>query len=513
MPPRSQAQGDSKQGLIIALVIASLFVICLGVTTYFGYAEQDRLTQAAKKADEEKKLIQNDRDYYKAQAMLYRSYMGMAEGMDEADSVGTRKSQLEGGSLGKGAKDNTDVVKTLKALEAKYGWNGNQPKETLEGTIKNLTTQNENLATQLKKTVDDLKKARLEVQKKDEDLANARKEFEDNLKKQIDSLRQDFVKSDEQLAEFRSKFQTMSEQREKEKTDAEQTKKSLEAAIEKGKRDIADLQKLVQRKQEELASMQAKNPTTAENMRTDWKIIRVDNRGSNAYINLGSADHVKPQLTFTIHGVGADGRPNPQTKGTLEVVNVVGPHLSYARVTSVNNPNREPIVANDVVYNASWNPNIKKHVAIAGIIDLTGDGRDSFEEFKRNLERQNIVVDAWVDPRDGRIHGQITYQTDYLILGGTPDRAVGRGSDETEKRVLEGRKQMEDEARKYGVAIKSLMSYLEMIGYPLPHSARDDRGSRFQDMRSDVVPRLSRDRFPPSAPPNGGKNPPAPPDK
>ena len=483
------------------------------MTTYFGYSEQDRLAKDAKKADEEKKLFQGERDYYLAQAMLYRSYMGMAEGMDGADTVGTRKGQLESGSLGKSAKDNTDVVKTLKALEAKYGWNGNQPKETLEGTIKNLTTQNENLATQLKKTGDDLKKAKLEVQKKDEDLANARKEFEDNLKKQIDSLRQDFVKSDEQLAEFRSKFQTLSEQREKEKTDSEQSKKSLEASIEKGKRDIADLQKLVQRKQEELASMQAKNPTTPESMRTDWKIVRLDNRGNNAYLSLGSSDHVNRGLTFTIHGVGADGRPNPQTKGTLEVVNVIGPHLSQARITSVNNPNRDPIVANDVVYNASWNPNIKKHVAIVGIIDLTGDGRDSLDEFMRNLERQNIVVDAWVEPGNGRIHGQLTYQTDYLILGGTPDRDVGRGSAETEKRVLESRKQMEDEARKYGVTIKSLLSYLEMIGYPLPHSARDDRGSRFQDMRSDVVPRLNRDRFPPSAPSNGGKNPPTPPDK
>src|SRR5579884_196284 len=362
MPPRSQAQGESKQGLIIALVIASLFVICLGVTTYFGYSEQDRLTQAAKKADEEKKLFQGERDYYKAQALLYRSYMGMAEGMDGADTVGTMKSQLESGSLGKSAKDNTDVVKTLKALESKYGWNGNQPKETLEGTIKNLTTQNENLAAQLKKTGDDLKKARLEVQKKDEDLANARKEFEDNLKKQIDSLRQDFVKSDEQLAEFRAKFQAMSEQREKEKTDAEQMKKTLEATIAKREREIADLKKLAERKQDELASMQAKNPAAPENMRTDWKIVRLDNRGNNAYSNLGSAPHAKPQPTFTIHGVGTDGRPNPQTKGTLEVVNVIGPHLSQARITSVNNPNREPIVANDVIYNASWNPNIKKHV-------------------------------------------------------------------------------------------------------------------------------------------------------
>jgi hypothetical protein len=511
MPPRSQSQGDSKQGLIIALVISILFVISLGVTTYFGYSEQDKLDKAAKEAKRNEDTFKAERDYYKAQAMLYRSYMGMAEGMDGADTLGTLKGQLDSGSLGKSSKDSADVTKTLKALEAKYGWNGNQPKETLEDTINTLRTQYENLANKNKKTEADLTKAKLELQKSQEDLAIARKEFEDNLKKLTDNFKQDFTKSDEQFKVFRSNFETLSQQREKEKNDADQAKKGLEATIAKLNREKEDLRKLVQRKDNELAAMQAKNPETPASMRTDWKITYMDNRGVNAYINLGSADRVKPPLTFTIHGVGADGRPKPQTKGTLEVTKVLGDHLSQARITAERDRNRDPIIVNDVIYNASWNPNIKKHVAIAGIIDLTGDGRDSLDEFKRNLERQNIVVDAWVDPRDGKIHGELTYQTDYLILGGVPDRSIAGGADESEKLVLEGRKQIQEQAKKYGVPVKSLLSYLEMIGYRLPHSTREN-GSSNTDTRSDIVPRLSRDRFPP--PRTGGdKSPPTLPDK
>jgi hypothetical protein len=512
MPPRSQAQGDSKQSLIITVVIAFLLVICLGLTTYFGYSEQDKLDKAAKEAKNSETMFKDERDYYKAQAMMYRAYMGMAEGMDGADTLGTLKGQLDGGSLGKNVKDKADVTKTLKALEGKYGWNGNQPKESLEDTIKKLNTQYENLAKLKATTEKELDAKRKELQKTQEDLANARKEFDDSLKKQNESFKQDFAKSNEQFNEFRAKFEAMSTQRDKEKTDAEQTKKTLDASIAKKEREISDLKQLVQRKEDELASMQAKNPTTPENMRTDWKIVRLDNRGVNAYINLGSSDRVKSQLTFTIHGLSSDGRPRPQSKGTLQVANVIGPHLAQARITSVNDPNRDPIVANDVVYNPSWNPTIKKHVAIAGVIDLTGDGRDSLDEFKRNLERQNIVVDAWVDPRDGRINGQLTYQTDYLILGGTPDKAKGGGTEESEKRVLDSRKQMQEEAKKFGVTIKPLLSYLEMIGYPLPHSSRGDRASRFNDMRSDAVPHPNRDRFPPPSS-SSEKAPPAPPDK
>jgi hypothetical protein len=510
MPPRSQ-QGESKQGLIITLVFFILATLTLGVTTWFGYSEQDKLDKAAKEAKRNEDTFKGERDYYKAQAMLYRAYMGMTEGMDGADTLGTLKSQLDSGSLGKSAKDNADVTKTLKALEAKYGWSGNQPKETLEGAIKTLTTQYENLANLKKRTDDELRKARQEVQKKEEELAIARKEFEDNLKKLTDKFQQDFTKSNEDLAQFRSKIEEESQKLEKVRTQAEQEKKTLEATIAKREREISDLKKLAQRKADELAELQAKNPITPENMRTDWKITYIDNRGTNAYINLGSADRVRPRLTFTIHGVGADGRPKPQSKGTLEVTKVIGDHLSQVRITSVHDRYRDPIVVNDVIYNASWNPNIKKHVAIAGIVDLTGDGRDSLFEFMRNLEQQNIVVDAYLDPKDGTIKGQLTYQTDYLILGGVSERTVAGKSEETEKRLVEGRKQMQEEAKKYGVQVKSLQSYLEMIGYPLPHSTQEGAATRY-NQRSDIVPRLSRDRFPPPSS-NGEKTPPAPPEK
>jgi predicted nucleic acid-binding Zn-ribbon protein len=512
MPPRSQ-QGESKQGLIITLVCFILTTLILAVTTWFGYSEQDRLDKAAKEETRKGETYKNDRDYYKAQAMLYRAYMGMAEGMAGADTLGTLKNQLDSGSLGKGVPDNADVTKTLKALEAKYGWDGNQPKETLEGAINKWKTDYEGLASRNKRTEEELKKTKLDLQRRVQDLEIARKEFEDNLKKLTDKFQQDFTKSNEDLAQFRSKVEQESQKLEEVRKQAEESKKALEATIAKRESEIKDLRALLQRKESELAELQAKEPVRAENIRTDWKITYIDNRGLTPYINLGSADRVKPSLTFTIHGIGVDGRPNPQSKGTLEVVKVLGPHLSQARITSVRDRTRDPIVVNDVIYNASWNPNIKKHVAIAGIIDLTGDGRDSLPEFIRNLERQNIVVDAYLEPSDGQIKGQLTYQTDYLILGGVPERGVGGKSEETEKRLVEGRQQMQEEAKKYGVQIKSLQSYLEMIGYPLPHPIQEATPPRYNAaQRSDIVPRLSRDRFPPPSPSNE-KTPPAQPEK
>src|SRR5262249_44684532 len=143
------------------------------------------------------------------------------------------------------------------------------------------------------------------------------------------------------------------------------------------KKELGKAKERIAFQQSTIEAKEAKSTEAPPDMRTDWKIVEMDRRGTNPYINLGSTDNVKSQQTFTIHAIGQDGRPNRQAKGTLEVVNVSGPHLSQARVTGVKDANRDPIIKGDIIYNPSWNPTLKKHVALAGIMDITGDGRDS----------------------------------------------------------------------------------------------------------------------------------------
>src|SRR5262249_23584964 len=120
----------------------------------------------------------------------------------------------------------------------------------------------------------------------------------------------------------------------------------------------------------------------------NWQIVAMDRKGTKPYINLGSSDGVTTQVTFSIHSVGADGKLNPTPKGTLEVVRVIGAKQSQARVTSVKDAKNDPILKGDRLFNATWDPNRKKHVAIAGLADLGGDGTDSSEDFRRLMKRQ-----------------------------------------------------------------------------------------------------------------------------
>jgi hypothetical protein len=502
MPPQSRNKGESKQGLVITLVFFILMTLGLGVSTYFGFAEQEKLTQAAAQAKKDADVFKNERDWFKAQAMLYRSYMGQAETLDGKDQIGTLKTQIDQGTMAaaKTAKDRDDVMKVLQALDKQFGWNGNQPKETYESQFSDLKTKYDAVAKQnegLVKANEDAKKA---LQNKDEELTAAQKTYKDNLETQATKAKEEQQGLQNDLGKLRDTIKENTDKYTKTMNTGAEENANLKKQVEGQKKELGKANERIASQQQTIEAQEVKTNVVPASMRTDWKIVRMDRRGVNPYINLGSADRVKPQLTFTIHGVGLDGRPNPQPKGTLEVLNVVNDHLSQARVTSVKDPDRHPILEGDVLYNPSWNPTIKKHVALAGIMDITGDGRDSLREFMRNLERQNIVVDAYLDPKDGSVKGGITLQTDYLILGesqafSTTGRAE-KGETEAQKA---GREKMQADAKKNGVKVVALHKYLEMIGYRLPRNASSgpERPSLYDPRRRpDLTPRLGGEKPP-----------------
>src|SRR5262249_20405665 len=106
------------------------------------------------------------------------------------------------------------------------------------------------------------------------------------------------------------------------------------------------------------------------------KVDAIDRESRFAYINIGAADNVKPLLTFSVFSPGPEGRVDlykaegnqaerdkkraahePVPKGTLEVVSILGAHSSKARITNVRDPNRDPLMKGDFIFNPIWRPN------------------------------------------------------------------------------------------------------------------------------------------------------------
>ncbi len=250
---------------------------------------------------------------------------------------------------------------------------------------------------------------------------------------------------------------------------ADEERKKLEAELVRGKSDIENLKKQLQRREAEIAQLKQK-PIDHPGLtpRTDWKIVRVEQDGKNAFINLGSADNVQDKLTFSVHGLDKDRKPLSTNKGSIEVSKVIGEHLSQVRITHIRDRARDPILQGDILCNPGWHPLRLRQVAIAGLAIFPGEKRNNLPELRRILERQGVVIDAWVDPNDGmKIKGRgINYKTDYLLLGDGLEPGQGiPTNEETRKSLKHVMENMLGEAKRNGVAIISLPRYLEMTGY------------------------------------------------
>src|SRR5439155_12715720 len=118
-------------------------------------------------------------------------------------------------------------------------------------------------------------------------------------------------------------------------------------------------------------------------------------------------DYVRPEITFSVLPAGSTGRSAAarDRKGAVEIVTVLEPHLSSAQVIEATNAIRDPLMRGDLLFNPAWNPTQHEHMPIAGIVDLNGDGIDDTQDLIRELRKQGVEVDAYLDLKERAIKG------------------------------------------------------------------------------------------------------------
>jgi len=182
-------------------------------------------------------------------------------------------------------------------------------------------------------------------------------------------------------------------------------------------------------------------------------------------------------------------------KGAVEVVDVLDAHLSTAKITEVVDASRNPILTGDLLINPAWSPQGREHVAIAGFIDLTGEGRNNIDEFMNNLKKQGMVIDAWLDLNDVTVKGDgITMDTNYLIVGSQPqfrERDIIKADDPTlqqKSKIMDMIAGMQKEATEKGVTVVPLQKFVAMTGYRLPKGAGVTVGFGFEGRQKKTQP-------------------------
>lgn len=500
--------GESKTGLVVALVLFILLSLILGVTTYTGYDAVNAAKTEKDKAVQEKNEKDKLADWYRAQALTYRSYMGRLPKDEKGDvdknAINDLKVLRERHAAGQNAHSADPQAKGNAALMAdldkRYGWDLNKtaPQKTMEEEI-------EQLKRQLKEAMDSASKTKEEADglntrvaalsrelkaandKYQEELGKARKEAVDSRSKDlalIKSLQDELdKKSQDYGAELKKKeadvgrLQAIVDDATKlitalRKSSGEQAFAFRQEFSTDLKKLETDLEKLAAVKLPKLEERVAK-VDRLKDIEPKGTIYRVDGSGEMPFLDLGTSHGLKPGQTFSIHGKGPDGRPLADAKGSVEVIKVIGPRLSQGRVTALADAGRDPIMPGDLLVNPTWKPNQKMHIAIAGVIDLTGDGRDSRDEFVRTLEAQNVKVVAYLDLKELKVVGQMDARTDYLVVGYSPDdtalaRREGESRAERADKARVAMTTMQEQATKDGVQTIRLKDFLALTGYRTP---------------------------------------------
>lgn len=509
--------GESKAGIVIPLVLFVLLSIILGVTTYTGYQAADLADKGKKEADTKKNEKEKEAEWFRYFALMMREYTGYSikdEKTGDADknvieAIGVLRGKFASGQGSSNDSQLNQNTQLLSDLEKRLGWD-----DAVKRPRKTILQELADLQKQLKDTQAALASEKARADGLDRDKANlesenkkAREAFQASLVKQNKDTGDEVNKVRETVKAQQDEVDRVNKEKNdlKSSSDAEITRMKqvidacakLLVALRKApseqvflvRQELSADFKAAENAVEKLAGVKLPVPQERiakvdrlKDVEPKGTVYRMDRTGDLPYIDLGSAHGLKAGQTFSIHGKGPDGRALRESKGSLEVVRVLDARTSQTRITALADQGRDPVMPGDLLVNPAWSPNQKMHIALVGLMDLTGDGRDGREELVRTLSAQNVVVDAYLDLKDLKIVGQMTARTDYLVVGFAPDgnytaRKEGDGRAEKADKAASAMAAMQDQAAKDGVQIIRLKDFLALTGYRAPRSIASDGGN------------------------------------
>ena len=431
-----------SQGLQIALILFVMVTVVLAVTTYLYFRKaEDKIREAvsarldAKKAKDAAMQLQFER-----QVLMH--VLGYEP---------KTKTELE--TIKQSLGGNKDMAKVLDNFEKDMAMYGvglaeeelnyrSLPKHLLD----ELNKRNKELADAAAREKQLI--AEREQVKKAEQARTAKAEAElARVKQELEEERKKFNLERSRITDEKTKLASNLPVKDREIT---RLTSMMQAEIEKRDKAIAQLTQLNQALREKIR--QQEEPTFE---RPDGEVVMVNTRSNLVWINLGSGDGVQRMMTFSVVDQNETGVVDVPVKAQIEVTRVMDVHLAEARILSDELEN--PIMKGDKIYSPSFRRGQKTHFALAGFMDINGDGKSDQEKVKSIITMNNGVVDAELMP-DGSIAGKITTDTHYLVKGKAP-------TDRTDERLTSGYSKMIQEATDKGVQTISLEVLLERMGY------------------------------------------------
>ncbi len=516
-PYKRSAPTNQNTPLVIFLVIFVLATIGSGVAAWYGYDGQEALIAQAKKAEKAKLTADKANDWHQFISLEVRAAVGGTDQFEKKDidefafwNVARDKFKNPDDTTWKDQKEYAPVKKFIEQAEKDLGWEtikrGKEEFGQYGTTYRDLNAKLAARIQQLDAEKAKLEKEKAEISEKYQQLETKYKDFHKVVLKKSEDMRS------EALAAIAKKYDTM----DKVFADNDRLKTEREKLIILHQRELRQKDRLinelyakleVQNKPNVKGKMAALRGGNTHALLLDisqgrplWdepkgKILSVNTRDRTVVINIGSADGARPQITFNVFAAGWDGRAEKTMKGSIEILNVIDEGTSQARITSLYDKLGRPISLadasqgglaiaadnpmkeGDLLYNLFW----KSRVAIAGIVNLTGysssgpaQDRKNLQNFIEVLRKEGVEVDAYLDLIDGKVKGEITPETNFLILG---ERAyqdpiqIRAEAGIAPKVINAGIDQMRKQAKDSGLFMISTKNFGFVIGYRPPRGA------------------------------------------
>lgn len=546
-PAKKKDTTNPNTTLVLFMVFFILLSIILGVMGYYGYDGQNKLKEDAVKAKKNEEAAKLGERYWAFVARDTRMALGfpLIDDPNELEAWKSDREELNNKFKGEKTKDLVEkmIAENLKELGEQDKKYATTYKDRLTKAAADLAAANANIA----KLQGDLKKTRDDFLTLSTNQETYWKDAQARIAKgNKEALSASQKRSDETQEAFK--------QNQKLQEDIKKLIEDHQNKAEDFTRKIAKLEKEKERLQEKGDfRSNVRDGTTPHALlldvsrgKTMWddplgKLVKVDMTNRLVHINLGSAQGIKPELTFMIFGSGWNQRAEKGLKGTIEVIRVLDRETSMARITSLydsdgveialNDPSlgrvqREasnPMKEGDLLFNLTFG----LRVAVAGIFNPNGlpgnsplDQMRQLQSFAHLLERQGVVVDAYIDLMDGKIKGPgLTTRTRYLVIGDglrtedkeAPAKEKEEGKEEGKEKEAKGKEAKEKEAKEMpakeadtggneeraqrlagsiqtlkkeaverGMFIISADNFLNIIGYRRPRSANDLEVSSFR---------------------------------
>jgi hypothetical protein len=449
------------QGMKIAVIIFAFLTIVLATTTFMFYAQSQTAYKEKTDAQNARQQAEQENSKLKYRLAAMNYVLGVKD-------VTKQEVEIAKGAAGQDA----DAEKILADYEADMALLGDQAAPG--GGAKNYRTMGTILLAALNSRNLSVANANEQTRKaREEQEATAKAEaaraeqavaFRDKAASELNSERDANIAARELMEKQNAKLQeTLTSVRTTAQSDLEKISQEAKSA----KTQAANQQNTITVLRDRIKADENEKVSLFE--RPDGQVERVSQSQRLVWINVGRVDGLLRQTTFAVYDHNENGVADSKPKAKIEVVNL-GDKLSEARILDDSAAN--PIIRGDVIHTIAWSPGQRIHFALAGKMDVNGDGIDDYELVRNVIRINGGEIDAELRP-DGKRSGKVDVNTRYLV----------RGDVESTKELIDEYAKMKTEVEQFGTDIRSVKDILALMGWKADERIVDLGGSKGGDFR------------------------------